>query len=188
MKLVKRMISVLVIGAFLLIGSVFGQEKNVLEEQKKEMNLADFSAIKISGLAKVHIEKGEKTKASLTVSGVDISEIAVQVNSEGTLVINTPGNISGESIEVNVTYKDLKFIAVDGAAELFCKGTIETSSLSVTLEEVSNAVLDVNVDNLDIKMKDNADLTIKGTARVQKIHSEGKNGTLTNDELKIGDK
>ncbi len=162
---------------------LFGQDTN---NQKKEINLTDFKALDISGLAQVYIKQGTENKVDMKVSGVAIKKIKVFVDNE-TLFIDTPRSISGESIKITVTYKKIVDIKVKDAAELTALNTIKGDVLKITVTQASGTAISVDLKHLEISMKNNADLKIKGITDNQRVKSASSGGTFDNSGLTIRD-
>lgn len=170
--------------------------------QTESRDVEKFTDLKISGLAEVIITQADQQELIVKVSGMPITDVVTTVEGE-TLVITTKGFHRGESVQVFVNYNLLNRIEISGSAELSGMNTLNTKqmliktggagdiknlsinadTLTVSINGAGNADLDVEVESIDIEMNDAGDLTIQGIARLQKIRSNGSNGTLDNTNL-----
>ena len=141
MKTKKPLFGALIIFIIFFATDAVAQGKEYSKELvKKEMELTDFKAIEVSGLAQVYIGKGTEVKARLEVSGMPMNEVSVVVEKE-ILKINTPANYNGESVKIHITYQEVTKLLVTDAAEIFTDGPIETSKLEISAFDAGNAVL-----------------------------------------------
>ncbi|MDQ3534410.1 MAG: DUF2807 domain-containing protein [Bacteroidota bacterium] len=113
-----------------------------------------------------------------------MDEVSVVVE-KGTLKISTPGNYSGESVKIYITYQEVNKLLVTDAAEIFSNGPIEAPKLEISSLDAGNAVLEINVGLVKIWMRESADLTLTGYASQQKILSKSRNGTFDNSGLQL---
>ena len=185
MKTKSGVLGILFVFAVLWASESMAQGKTYSKELvKKEMSLTYFSSIEVTGLAQVYLNEGTETQARLEVSGMPIEEVGVVVEKE-TLKISTPGDYSGESVKIYITYKKIGKLLVTDAAEIFSNGPIKTAKLEISCLDAGNAVLELDVDLVEIRMKESADLTLTGYAKKQKILSISKNGTFDNTGLRL---
>ncbi len=183
MKISRHANSTFLLFALILTLGMYAQETTISKVPvNKEMKLPTFHAIEVSGLAQVYIKQGAEPNVVLEVAGMPIEEVKCKVEN-GVLSISTPINYSGESVKIYVAYDQVNAIVVKDAAELFSENTIRTATLQITVQDRSNAVLELDVNQLDLWMKDSADLRLSGTARKQNIFSRNENGTFTNRSL-----
>jgi len=183
----EKVITVLLVFSIGLGTQLRAQGKTYSKKSvKKEIMLPDFDKIEVYGLAQVYLSEGSKPYARLEVSGMPMDEVIVKVENR-TLKISTPGNYSGESVKIYITYKEVNKLLVTDAAEIFSETPIRTSTLEISALDAGNAVLEINVNLVKIRMADSADLTLTGHAKKQKILSNSKSGTFTNSGLLIDD-
>lgn len=193
----KHIITALLLTLVLLQSacSVYGTEEEI-----REVNT--FRSLDISGLAEVFITQADAQNIVVKVSGMPITDVITRVEDD-TLFITTKGFHRGESVEVYVTYVQLENIAISGSAELTGTNTlnadslllttgaagdiksleIAAESLSVSINGAGNADLNIEVKNIDIVMNGAGDLSVEGSAKVQKIRSNNSRGTLNNSNL-----
>ena len=193
----KHIITALLLTLALLqtASSVYGTEEEI-----RDVNT--FRSLDISGLAEVFITQADAQNIVVKVSGMPITDVITRVE-DNTLFITTKGFHRGESVEVYVTYVHLENIAISGSAELTGTNTlnadslllttaaagdikslqIAAESLSVSINGAGNADLNIEVENIDIVMNGAGDLSVEGSAKVQKIRSNNSRGTLNNSNL-----
>ncbi|QHV94491.1 hypothetical protein GJR95_05455 [Spirosoma endbachense] len=145
--------------------------------------IQSFNGIKTDGLVQVHLQQGEKESLKLVVKGIGLKDIITSVENN-VLTVKTEGDYNGEEINVYVTYRQLKSIAVDGASKLFGKSTIKSKTLAIATSGAGDAFLTVDVDDLQIAMTGAGNLTIGGRAKSEKIVTTGPiNGSLNKSGL-----
>ena len=170
------------------------------KEEVREVKM--FSSLDISGLAEVFITQADSQDIVVKVSGMPITDVITRVE-ESTLFITTKGFHRGESVEVYVTYVQLEKISISGTAELTGENRlnadsllittgaagdiksleIAAESLSISINGAGNADLDVEVTSIDIVMSGAGDLSVQGSAEIQKVRSNNSHGTLNNSDL-----
>ena len=192
----------LIIKTILLALALLQTACGVYGTQKEIREVKMFRSLDISGLAEVFITQADTQDIVVKVSGMPITDVITRVE-EGTLFITTKGFHRGESVEVYVTYVNLEKIGISGSAELTGSNTlnadsllittaaagdikslkIAAKSLSVSINGAGNADLDVEVESIDIVMSGSGDLSVKGSAKLQKFRSNNSHGTLNNADL-----
>jgi hypothetical protein len=175
---------------------------SVFISQTEIRDVEKFTALEISGLAEVIITQANTQKLEISVSGMPITDVLTKVENE-TLMITTKGFHRGESVKVFVNYNQLNSINTSGSAELTGTNTLNTKQMTITtngagdikdlaikadtlkvsINGSGNANLDVEVDSIVMEMNDAGDLRIRGTAKQQRITSNGSHGTLSNADL-----
>lgn len=192
----------LIITTILLVLALLQTACAVYGTEEETREVTTFRALDISGLAEVFITQAETQNIVVKVSGMPITDVITRVE-ENTLFITTKGFHQGESVEVYVNYVHLEKIGISGSAELTGTNTlnadsllittvaagdiksleIAAGSLSVSINGAGNADLDVEVESIDIVMNGAGDLSVEGSAKIQKIRSNSSRGTLTNSNL-----
>ena len=183
--------------------AVYGTEEEIRD-------VKTFKSLDISGLAEVFITQAGTQADSqagtqnivVKVSGMPITDVITRVEQD-TLFVTTKGFHQGESVKVYVTYVHLENITTSGSAELTGTNTLHAdallittaaasdikrlkimaNNLSVSINGAGNADLDVEVESIDIVMNGAGDLSVEGSAKIQKIRSNSSRGTLNNSNL-----
>ncbi|MBK7872565.1 MAG: sigma-70 family RNA polymerase sigma factor [Saprospiraceae bacterium] len=169
-----------------VLNKINTKELQAKGKQVEERPIGAFQALKVSGLAVVHLSKGATKSARVEVSGMPIEDLVTE-EKDGVLTITTRGQYSGETINVFISTPSLKSIEVGGAGELYSKETIKADKLEISVVDVGAAWLNVEVSDVTINLK-GGDLTISGTADRQHVRSIGRDasrGTLDNQQLKL---
>lgn len=174
----------------------------VYETKEEVRQVTSFSSLDVSGLVEVYITQADSQSIVVKVSGMPITDVITRVE-DGTLFVTTKGFHQGESVQVYVAYVHLEKISTSGSAELTGSNIlnadsllistadagdiksleIAANSLSISINGAGNADLDVEVENINIVMNGAGDLSIEGSAKVQKIISNNSRGTLNNSNL-----
>ena len=144
-----------------------------------------FNQIVVGGLVNVEIKQGDQAGIEISAFGIDLEDIVTRVEG-GTLTVTTTGYQRGESISIDVTYESLTAIRTSGAATIETDGPINAASLMVVISDTGDADLELNVEELNIEMRDNGNLTLNGRAKVQNFKSHGGGGRLDNSDLRVG--
>lgn len=171
------------IAGLLATGASFArqeQSKGLLQQRP----VTGFHSLEVSGLARVYLTRGNEEKAAVKVTGMPAGDVIVAVT-DSVLKVSTRGSHNGETVKVYVSYRNLKRISVSDAAELHGENTVKASNLNLSVSGNAAAILDVNVQTLDITTKDAGDLKISGKTGTQTIHSTGARGTLDNSALQV---
>jgi len=82
-----------------------------------------FNQIVVGGLVNVQIKQGEQAGIEVSAFGIDMQDITTTVEN-GTLIMTTIGNHSGESISIDVTYNTLTSVRTSGTATIETDGRI----------------------------------------------------------------
>ena len=151
--------------------------------QIREVN--NFNQIVVGGLVNVQIKQGEQAGIKVSAFGIDMQDITTTVKN-GTLIMTTTGNHSGESISIDVTYNTLTSVRTSGTATIETDGPINAESFSVVIFDAEDADLELNVGELNVEMRDKGNLTLNGRVKVQNFKSYGGGGQLDNSYLQIG--
>lgn len=138
-------------------------------------NMGDFSSVKVyDKIAVVLIHSNENM---VEIVGDDSGDIEI-VNKNGELKIRmaTTKVMQGDGVKVKVFYDDLNEIQASQGSEITSENTIETKMLSLTSNEGSVVKLDIDVDNLTVKVNSGGELTVAGKSENQNVmaNSGGK--------------
>lgn len=170
--------------------------------QTESREVRKFTGLEISGLAEVIITQASKQKLMIKVSGISIKDVITQVENE-TLIITTKSFHRGESVLVFVNYNQLNSMNTSGSTELtgtntlFTKPMIVTTNVAENIKDLAikadkltvsitgsdNTNLNVEVENIIMKINDFGDLSVQGMAEQQHISSNGSRVTLSNPDL-----
>lgn len=153
---------------------------------KKNREIEPFTKIVVGGLVNVEIKQGEQEGIEISAFGIAMQDIVTSVDND-TLTMLTKGNHRGESISIEVTYRDLWAVKTSGAATIKTEGPIMTKLFKVEISDAGDASLELDVAELTIEMRDNGNLTLSGRSGVQNIKSYGGGGRLNNSRLRVGD-
>ena len=146
--------------------------------------VADFNKIEVGGLVNVSLQKGDKTEVEVSAYGIQLEDIVTDVK-DGTLLVTTKGQHSGESISIRVSYTDLLALKTSGAATITTAGVLEADSINIEITENGDASLEIDVNQVSIDMRGNGNLRISGRAVTQSLKAHGGGGSLNNSKLKI---
>lgn len=144
-----------------------------------------FTKIVVGGLVNVEIKQGEQEGIEISAFGIAMQDIVTSVDHD-TLTVMTKGNHRGESISIEVTYRDLQAVKTSGAATIKTEGPIMTKLFKVEISDAGDASLELDVAELTIEMRGNGNLTLSGRSGVQNIKSFGGGGRLNNSMLEVG--
>jgi hypothetical protein len=153
---------------------------------KENREIEPFTKIVVGGLVNVEIKQGEQEGIEISAFGIAMQDIVTSVDND-TLTMLTKGNHRGESISIEVTYRDLWAVKTSGAATIKTEGPIMTKLFKVEISDAGDASLELDVAELTIEMRDNGNLTLSGRSGVQNIKSYGGGGRLNNSRLRVGD-
>jgi hypothetical protein len=145
-----------------------------------------FTKIVVGGLVNVEIKQGEHEGIEISAFGIAMEDIVTSVDN-GTLIVTTKGNHSGESISIEVSYRNLQAIKTSGAATIKTEGPVIAKLIKVEISDSGDANLELDVAELIVEMRGNGNLSLSGRAAVQNIKSYGGGGRLNNSKLRVGD-
>lgn len=151
---------------------------------EEDRPISEFHTLHVSGMAEVYISRGETKEFKVIVSGMPAEDVITN-NEGGVLTVTTKGNHSGESVKVYVSSPTLQSIEVSGAAKLYTSDVLKGEKLKILVSDAATAVLEVDVESLEIVMKGAGDLKVTGEAVHQQIRSYNSKGSLDNSGLKI---
>jgi hypothetical protein len=152
---------------------------------KKEVrDVAAFHTIEVAGLVNVNIKQGDQATIKVRAYGIAMQDIITLVK-DGTLLVTTEGSHRGESIAVDVIYTNLRALKTADSATIKTDGVLKTDTLDIEITDAGDANLELDVNQLNIDMRGNGNLTLKGRAVSQSLISHGGGGSLSNASLKI---
>lgn len=150
----------------------------------KKYDFTDFERIEISGMAKVTVKQG-KQYAVTTIGKTDaLDKLNIDKNGE-TLEINTHAtrwwkwfNPSGneERIEVLITLPNLTHIEVNGSCQANISGFTKADDFTIVISGVSEAVAEVNANNLNADISGASQLSLNGKANAAQVEVSGASG------------
>lgn len=154
-------------------------KSETFEEIRK---ISAFTKIEAGGLVNIELIQGDKHQVKIWAKGIALSDILTK-NTKDTLIVTTQGNHRGETIRIQLTYVELSEIKTDGAANIKAPNAIAADTLNIFIASNGDADLNLDVGNLNVDMRGNGNLTLKGRAKSQNIKSSGGGGSLNNNQL-----
>lgn len=152
---------------------------------KKEVReVSGFHTIAVGGLVNVKIKQGDKAAVKVRAYGIAMHDIITKVKGD-TLLVTTNGSHSGESISIEVIYTDLRALKTSGAATIKTDGVLKADTLDISITDAGDANLELDVNQLNIDMRGNGNLKLKGQVVSQSLISHGGGGSLSNSGLKV---
>lgn len=173
----KKITSIL-IGIFCVGGSLFAQDKMLLDEHAQLRTLnASFNKIEISHNIKLILNQSDET--ALAVSAVEekyISDIKTAVENN-VLKISRVGSQSwsnkNRKYTVYLSFKDLNMISASGAAEIVVIGAIRSSNLSISLSGASDLKGTFRADSLYLDLSGASEAKMNGKVEVLNMECSG---------------
>jgi hypothetical protein len=151
------------------------------------VSVKGFSSLNVSGLAQVYLEQTGSEGARLEVKGMPIEDVLVFVQ-DSVLNVRTKGEHNGESVKVYVNCISLNTIVVAGASILKTVNTFNGDNVTVHVKDHGDASMDVDLNNLTVKLKHGGNLKVTGKTKTRSIESIGEDGSLDERELTIKDR
>ena len=151
---------------------------------KEARDVPAFEKIEVGGLVNVDIKHGDKAAVKVRAYGIEMEDIITEVQGD-TLLVTTKGSHSGESISIEVIYTDLQALKTSGAATIKTDGVLKAASLDIAITDAGDANLELDVNQLNIDMRGNGNLKLKGQVVSQSLVSHGGGGSLSNSGLKV---
>jgi hypothetical protein len=178
-----RMVTRFLMLALMMISATALAINPFAETESREVEA--FNEIVVGGLVNVEIKQGKQAGIEVSAFGIELEDILTKVK-DGTLTVTTNGYHRGESISVEVTYETLTAIKTSGAATIETDGPIKAETLRIVISDAGDADLELNVQELNVEMRGNGNLELKGHAQLQNFKSHGGGGRLDNSDLRVG--
>jgi len=138
-------------------------------QNKETRNLADFDKIKVAESINLYIEQGAKNEARIETNGIDVGQVLTEIRGSRLYIHLDRGNYFSTSVDVWVTYKEIRGIAVSSSASLKSKGVISADEFSIDVSSSGRAELAVDADELDIDISSSGRVKLSGTVGFQRI-------------------
>ena len=143
-----------------------------------------FHKIEVGGLVNAIIKQGDEAAIKVRAYGIAMQDIITKVKG-GTLLVTTKGSHRGESISIEITYTNLRAVKTSGSATIKTGGALKADILDISITGAGDANLELDVNQLNIDMRGNGNLKLKGQAVSQSLISHGGGGSLSNANLEI---
>ncbi len=137
-------------------------------QNSQNISLQSFDKIVVFGNINVQLEKGNKCSLKIEVTGLDVDDVITEV-SKKTLKIRLKSNFyQNYNIKAYVTYKVLRKIVSGVGANIESKSVITGDKLDIKANSRGKMNLEVNVNAVEIKVTQGANIKISGKAEYQK--------------------
>jgi hypothetical protein len=173
----------------LMICQVVVAQDDMIREDRK---VSGFSAVKASGIANVHLQKGSQEKVSVEVNDKEFNDrLKVEVVND-VLVIRMEDTEKWQNrnknikLKVFVTYKDLKRLEGSGATNFYGEDQISAAEFELKLSGANNSKLNINAKKLEVETSGASNATLSGEADELSVRSSGASNVKAYD-LKAGD-
>ena len=150
----KRMIFLL----SLLIGSYI----NAISQTTEERKLESFDKLKIASDVKVFLTKGTEEKVKIVVTGIDLSDIETTVNGKTLQIELSRGIHKDASIELYVTYKEIRDINVGASGRLSVQNPLDGDKVVLIANTNGEIDTELNLKTVDVKVGQGAVIRLRG--------------------------
>jgi hypothetical protein len=153
----------LLIGLFIIVTSV------VYAQQSEVRSLSSFKSVKASQAIDVYLKKGDKESARVEVSGVELKDVATEVEGSS-LRIRLKDNHTWKKVNVKVyvTYVSIDKIAVTSAASVFSEGPIKSTHMDISASSAGSVELNLECSEVTVDTSSAGEVVIEGkTSRLQ---------------------
>lgn len=161
-KDLMKSLNIILVSIF-LAGSLIG---NAQTREKREIE--SFDKIDVFGNMKVIMKEGKQETVEIFAKKVAIDQIDISVNDKR-LKIKMKSNLFDEDVEVKiyVTYKEIREISTNGAAEIIINDIIKTDKLFIDATSGARVKLQVDLNAIDLKVYQGAHIDISGKSLLQ---------------------
>ena len=135
-----------------------------------KLEVGEFN--KLETFDKLNVKLVQSDSQYIEVTGPKAENVEfVNKNKVLKVRMNTKEFLQGETTQVTVYYKDLKSISANEASFVTSDKTIDRNHLLINAKEGSFVVLNVEVENLEIKTHTGANIELSGNADKQSVVS-----------------
>lgn len=169
----KKLSAVLIAAALSTSGFAQGQPGS----DSKNISVKPFTDLKVSGVYKVTLIQGSSESVKLEGDEKMISFISVK--NEGSKLIIDMDKMKNQKIEskktvnVYITFKDLKTIDVSVVGDVISKGNLKFGDIAISNQAVGNLSLDLTAKSVVLKNKAVGDINLKGSADNAELTNSG---------------
>ena len=146
----------------------------------EERELADFSAISLSGVANINLTQGSPQQVTVVTHEELIDAIETTVsNDQLAIEMEFCSNEDIDQLDINITIPDISALSISGIGNITSTNDINVDDLDLVITGVGGMDLQGAVDNLDIVsqgvgsisafdlVSNNCDITLSGTGNVE---------------------
>ncbi len=146
-------------------------------QQREKRNLQGFTAIQAGSNLKVYIKQGNVESVEVETTD-DLADIITEVNSKGTLILNTEKKwswwfSSNARATIYVTYKALNSISSSGGADIIGQGAVSGSHLKISSSGGSDIKLTVKAKDLEVHSSGGSTIVLEGFTKYLNAHASG---------------
>jgi len=142
----------------LLFGSYIYATSQTTEERK----LPPFDKLKISSDVKVFLTKGSEEKVRIVVSGIELSDIEMSVSGKTLQVELSRGIHLDASVELHLTYKEIRDINVGASGRLSVQNPLEGDKVVLIASTNGEIDAELNLKTVDVKVGQGAVIRLRG--------------------------
>lgn len=156
---------------------------SVYAQSNEERKLQPFDKLDVAGDVKVFLTKGTEEKAKVIASGIELSDVIVTVNGKTLRIELSRGIHKDASVEVWVTYKEMRDITVSSSGRLSLQNALEGDK--VVLNANTNGVIDAELKLTTVDVTVNNGGTIRLNGKTGSVDAKvSTKGILSALELK----
>ncbi|AUC82989.1 head GIN domain-containing protein [Lacinutrix sp. Bg11-31] len=141
---------------------------SVFSQNPKEINVGDFTTVKVYDLIHISLVKSEENK--VIVSGQDADDVEI-INKDGTLKVRMKleRTFDGTKTFVAVHYKKIEVIDGNEGAKIFGNELIVQDKIELRAQEGAILKIGLDVKNLEVRAVSGGIIETKGKAKSQEI-------------------
>ena len=145
-----------------LLSLLIGSYINAISQTTEERKLESFDKLKIASDVKVFLTKGTEEKVKIVVTGIDLSDIETTVNGKTLQIELSRGIHKDASIELYVTYKEIRDINVGASGRLSVQNPLDGDKVVLIANTNGEIDTELNLKTVDIRVGQGAVIRLRG--------------------------
>ena len=156
-------------------GGIFNCIKGEGSIVTQEINVSEFTGVKLEIAADIYITQADAFTVSVTGQQNIINELERDVNS-GTWEVEFDRCVKNyNELTINITMPEVEYLAISGSGTIYSENTLDVNELYMVISGSGDMILDLDASVVEAKISGSGQIKLKGeTQRVDyKISGSG---------------
>lgn len=142
----------------------------------EERQVAEFKTIKLKGIGRVVITRGEQHSVTIQTDENILPLIETNVQNDELIISHQNYNLRPTTLDLNITVASLKGIAISGSGEVIGKNRFVSDDFYANISGAGDMALELDVVDLETKISGSGSMNLSGKANRYdaKISGSGK--------------
>lgn len=169
----KKLVFVLaMVIAIISLGFIFPLGKCEKEEgeiQRKEVKIASFNKIKLTGSSTVYLSQGESQKVEIETTENIMELLEKDVDNQEWTIRFKKCIKTKKGVKFYITSPSFEALSINGSGDILGQNELKSENLKLSVKGSGDLTLELDAEDLEVKIMGSGDIKLEGKCKSQDI-------------------